>query len=320
MNIIKRKFALAIAIIMVMITVLAACTSEKASAKLPDGAIAVVNNTVISIDEFNKMVALQKLSYEAQLGPGILNEVVDGVTLLDLLKQNVLDQMIMDELVIQQAVKKNVEITEEEVENSYKTFLSMLGEDEDFLQVLQENGLDEDFIKNVIIRKSLITEFYANEYFYSIEVSEEDAREHYESNIELYKNEQVRARHILISDEELAKELLERLKNGEDFAALAKQYGEDGTKEVGGDLDYFSRGRMVPEFEEPVFKLEVGQLSDIIQSRFGYHLVLLEDRIVDEIPFEEEKQYIMDELRSIAFEKHLQELQENSKIIKSEKL
>lgn len=309
------------AVIMIVLTVLAACSIPgKSTAKLPEGAIAVVNDSIITIDEFNKMVALQKLSYESQLGPGILNEVVDGMTLLDLLKQNVLDQMIIDEIIIQEAKKLNMEVTEEAVEQNYQMFLASLGEDREFLTILEENGWDEEFTKNVVLRKSLITEMYANEYFYKIDISDETARQYYEANIELFRNEQVRARHILVPELELAEELLQRVRSGEDFATLAKEYGTDGTKDLGGDLDYFGRGRMVPEFEEPVFALEVGEVSDVIESRHGYHIVLLEDRIVDDIDFESEKEYIINDLRAIEFEKHLEELEDNSVIVKSEKL
>lgn len=309
------------AIIMTILTVLAACnTPGKDASNLPEGAVAVVNDTIISQDEFDKMVALQKLSYEAQLGAGVLNEVVDGITLLDLLKANILEQMVMDEIIIQEALKQDFEVTEDEVESNYETFVEMLGEDTEFLETLEQNGLDEQFIKDIIIRKSLITEYYANDYFYSIEISEEQAFEFYEVNLEQYREEQLRASHILVSDYDLAEELLERIKSGEEFADLAKEYGEDGTSEAGGDLGYFGRGSMVPEFEEPVFNLEVGEVSDIIESRFGYHLVVLEDKIVEEDSFEEIMDFVKDDLRSIEFEKHLEELWENADITKNTNL
>ena len=320
-NIGKRRIALAMAIIMIIVTVLAACASlDKGTDKLPEGTVAVVNNTNISIDEFNKMVTLQKLIYEAELGQGILNEVVDGVTFLDYLKQNILEQMVMDEIVIQKSEDGNIEITEDDIEENYQMFLSMLGDDKEFLKILEENGLDEEFIKKVVIAKSLITEFYTNEYLYKLEIGEDEAKQHYEDNIEMYQNEQIHARHILMADRTLAEEVLEKVKNGEDFKSLAMKYGEDETRESGGDLGTFGKGRMAPEFEEPVFKLEKGEVSDIIETRSGYHIVLVEDKNVTEIPFEEIKDQITEEVRAIEFDKHLKGLWEKADIKMSSKL
>lgn len=103
--------------------------------------------------------------------------------------------------------------------------------------------------------------------------------------------EQVRARHILISVAEDASDadqqealaraisITQRLRNGEDFAALAEQFSEDpGSAANGGDLGFFGRGRMVPEFEEAAFGLEIGEISDPVRSPFGYHIILVEER------------------------------------------
>ncbi|MBT3539073.1 hypothetical protein HOF40_02840 [Candidatus Parcubacteria bacterium] len=76
-----------------------------------------------------------------------------------------------------------------------------------------------------------------------------------------------------------AEEVLERIKNGEDFESLAAEFGSDGTKEVGGDLGWFGRGAMVPEFEEAAFALEAGQLrEDLVETQFGYHIIRVDDK------------------------------------------
>jgi len=119
-------------------------------------------------------------------------------------------------------------------------------------------------------------------------VAEADIERYYNDNLTLYQTpEQVRASHILLTtagkdvDEvrAQAEEVLAMAREeGADFAALAREYSEDeGTAVNGGDLDYFSRGQMVPEFEAAAFSLEPGQISDLVQSQFGFHIIKVVD-------------------------------------------
>lgn len=83
----------------------------------------------------------------------------------------------------------------------------------------------------------------------------------------------VHCAHILVEKLSLAQELKTRIAKGESFANLAKQFSIDGSKRRGGDLGFFGRGMMVPEFEKAAFALEKGQVSDIIKTQFGYHII-----------------------------------------------
>ena len=95
----------------------------------------------------------------------------------------------------------------------------------------------------------------------------------------LPKEYEVRARHILIDSEDAAKAALARVKGGEDFAKVAAELSKDpGSGKDGGDLGYFTRDRMVPEFADAAFKTEPGQISEIVKSQFGYHIIKVEDR------------------------------------------
>jgi peptidyl-prolyl cis-trans isomerase C len=85
--------------------------------------------------------------------------------------------------------------------------------------------------------------------------------------------EKIRCAHILVEKQSTALEVLDKLKNGESFARLAEQYSIDGTRKRGGDLGFFGRGAMVREFEDAAFKLNKGEVSGLVRTQFGYHII-----------------------------------------------
>lgn len=111
-------------------------------------------------------------------------------------------------------------------------------------------------------------------------VSDADARKLYDEQVQKLKpEEEAQASHILVATEAEAKDLREKLKNGGDFAALAKEHSKDpGSKDTGGDLGFFTRGQMVPQFEEAVFSMNKGDVSDPVQTQFGWHIIKLVDK------------------------------------------
>ena len=96
--------------------------------------------------------------------------------------------------------------------------------------------------------------------------------------------EEVRARHILVASEEEAKNILSDLKAGADFATVAKEKSKDPGAAEGGDLGYFSKEQMVPEFAEVAFKMYAGQLSNPVKTQFGWHIIKLEDKRTRQAP------------------------------------
>ena len=125
-------------------------------------------------------------------------------------------------------------------------------------------------------------------------LSDEAERKVYDEAVKQVKNEEeVHARHILVPTEDEAKAILAQLKGGADFAALAKEKSKDPGAAEGGDLGYFTKEQMVPEFSEVAFKLGKGQLSDPVKTQFGWHIIKVEDKRTRPTPtFEQVKPQI----------------------------
>ncbi len=166
--------------------------------------------------------------------------------------------------------------------------------------VIADQARKEGFSQRQDIKENmelLINNFLTIEYFdkviaQKIEVKDKHIRQYYEENKSKFKvPARVRARHILVKvnrtapegelkqAQEQANQILKRIKSGEDFSKLAAEYSDDpGSKETGGDIGFFSRGRMAPEFENTAFSLKPGETSDIVQTNFGFHIIRVTDR------------------------------------------
>ncbi|WP_331489741.1 peptidylprolyl isomerase [Tepidibacter hydrothermalis] len=177
---------------------------------------------------------------------------------------------------------------------------------------------------------------YKENYIGSLEINDEKLKEYYDNNKEQYKKEEVKASHILfktvgddmkpVSDEDKkaakkkADDILVRAKNGEDFASLAKEYSEDTVSgNNGGDLGYFGKGVMVPEFEKVAFGMNPGEISDLVESQFGYHIIKVIDKVNEIIPFEDVKNQIKVNMETDSYKEKIQQLEKDTKIEKHEK-
>ena len=148
-------------------------------------------------------------------------------------------------------------------------------------------------------------------------IDETAARAFYEQQISVMKpEEEIQARHILVSSEDEAKAIATKVAGGADFAALAKESSIDaGSKQDGGSLGYFGRGQMVPQFEQAAFALKKGEVSSPVQSKFGWHVIKLEDRRKKPPPpFEQVKSQIVGNLIKQQAQQKLGELRGQSKI------
>lgn len=151
--------------------------------------------------------------------------------------------------------------------------------------------------------------------------SDQALKKYYDEQIGQVKPvEEVRARHILVEGEEDAKKIAARLKGGEDFAKIAKEASKDpGSGAEGGDLGFFTKDRMVPEFAEAAFAMKPGEVSQPVKSQFGWHVIKLEERRQKPLPtFDQVKDRIAQALAAKAQTDYLQGLRAAAKIEKTE--
>jgi peptidyl-prolyl cis-trans isomerase C len=148
-------------------------------------------------------------------------------------------------------------------------------------------------------------------------VTPEAAKKLYEDTIKDLKPEaEVRARHILLENEDDAKKALARVQGGEDFAKVAAELSKDpGSGKEGGDLGFFSKERMVPEFAEAAFKLEPGQIGGPVKSQFGFHVIKVEEKRTKPVPgFDDVKDQIDNYLRRKALQDTVLALRAKGKV------
>lgn len=168
------------------------------------------------------------------------------------------------EMMAQDVITKKYKVSDDDVDKELQKAKNQYGDQ--FKNVLKNNGLkDEADFKNQIKFKLAMNEAIKKS------ITEKDVKDHYKPEI--------KASHILVSDENEAKEIKKKLDAGASFEELAKQESQDLlSKEKGGDLGYFNSGRMAPEFETAAYKLKVGQISNPVTSPNGYHIIKLTDK------------------------------------------
>ncbi|EJR02651.1 peptidylprolyl isomerase PrsA [Bacillus mycoides] len=185
------------------------------------------------------------------------------------------------EMVAQDVITKKYKVSNDAVDTEVEKAKDQYGEQ--FKATLENNRLkDEEDFKNQIRFKLSLNEAIKQS------VTEKDVKDHYKPEI--------KASHILVSDENEAKEIKKKLDTGTSFEELAKQESQDIlSKDNGGDLGYFGAGKMTPEFEKAAYKLKVGQISNPVKSPNGYHIIKLTDK-KDLKPYDKVKDSIRKDL------------------------
>jgi foldase protein PrsA len=266
--------------------------------------IATINGKQIDQVRFN-----QNLTRMASEIPG--RKKIQDIAYLQMLA---LGQVIDFTLMLSDA-KRHVRVSGGEVDGAIRQIMeaNKLPTRRDFDEAIKRSGFEKNQFKKML-KEDIYVQKMAAKIKGGVVLNPEDLRE-------------IRASHILISPEEgkdeeakkLAEQILERVKKGEDFAALAKEYSDDpGNSDKGGDLGYFTTGRMLPEFEKVAFALKPGEVSGLVKTQFGYHIIKLTDSRLRSLGEGNEggdlKEVVLEDKKENAFGQWLYTLKQDAKI------
>jgi len=277
--------------------------------------VAKVGEKTITADFYNKKLVFVKQDIENQYGDKIWSIDVDGKTYLQRVQEAVLDQMIDEEIIIQNMKQQGIKVDPEEVQKEYDIYKESVKDSKEWNEFIEKNKIDESFIKQQI-ETNIYLQRFQEKVIQDLNISDEALEKYYNEHKEEYEDIQVQASHILVKTEKEAKEILDKIKAGEDFAELAKEYSQDSSAANGGDLGYFRKGMMVPEFEEAAFSLSPGEISDPVKTKYGYHIIKVTDRKEEQKRFEDVKENVKYTLVQQAISDELQKMKSKIEIKK----
>jgi peptidyl-prolyl cis-trans isomerase SurA len=274
--------------------------SISTSGAVVDRVVAVINQEVITLSEVEKWV---KNPQEEIRTPDRLEKQKKVLEI----HQKVLNQLVEDKLIDQEVKKAGVKVTSKEVEATVE-------------DVRQRNGLSQEMLEKALAKDGMTLETFKKEIEkkiqrmklinHSVKVEskpgEKELRDFYEKNGDRYRGtESYRTSHILFhipkeaTDEEIreirkkCQRVLEKIRKGEDFGEMALLYSDDASAKDRGDLGYFKKGELLPAFEKEALRLRAGEVSGIVRTDFGFHLIKLVDRKGNQpLPFEEVKEKV----------------------------
>lgn len=282
-----------IALVGALTLLLAACGTEVGQA---DSA-AVVNDTEIPVSE------LEERYEQALETPQVAEQLeADPEATRERLQAQLLTQLIQSRLLREGAEQLGVEVTEEDIATQRERIVEQVGGEEAFQSLIEDNGLSEEQLDE-LLRDVALQEKVTEALSADLEVSDADVQEFYEQNY----GQTVSARHILTETEQEARDALERVEGGEDFAAVAEDVSTDpGSAQQGGDLGEVSPGQTVPEFDEALFGAETGEVVGPIETQFGYHIIEVTGQ-QDAPPLEEVREEIVSQVQGPQRQQAVQE-------------
>ena len=303
-----RKSILSILMVLIFVLSVGIC-----GATIVDKIVAIVNGEIITLAELERYRSELRDRSESTGNP------LEKRAKIFESRRKILDRLIDEKLVDQQCKKLSIKVTTRDLDFAIENVKKLNAlTDEQLKRALMADGLSwEEYrqqIREQIRRAKLLSRVVHKE----VTVDEEGLEKFYVQHIERFKGpDQIRASHILImipqdADDLLVEafrqkgeKILERLRRGEDFGELARLHSDDASAKNRGDLGYFKRGELLPEFERSIFNLQMGQVSGLVQTKIGFHIIkVTEKREGSIIPYEE----VMERVKNQYMEEESQRL------------
>ena len=274
-------------LIVVLLFVLAGCTgtdgtsdaaaSEDGGSEAGGSAGGSVAATVGETEITNARV--DELFTQRAEAPDVASELAgdDTAAVEEELRRAVLTNLIRREILQRAAEDQGIEVTDEDIAQEREQLVEELGGQEELDQLLEENNVSEDDLELELRDQAIQTKLAAQ---LSDDVSESDVRTAFEEDPQNAYGMMVEVRHILTETRAEARDAIERIEGGEDFAEVARDVSTDpGSAQQGGDLGEVARGQTVPPFEEAAFGAEEGEIVGPVRSEFGFHVIEVTDTI-----------------------------------------
>jgi len=274
--------------------------------------VALVNGSAITRAELDRLMtsAQGRLS---RAGKGL-----SGSQLTEMKKQ-ALESLIDRELLYQESQRQGIKVDETVIKEEIDALKKRFPSEAEMKKSLARMKLSENFMRSQFTQEKAIQQLIDKEFGQKVSVADKDVKAYYDKSPDFFKQpEQVQARHILIKVDPQADEtakaearktledVQQKLHKGGDFAALAKEFSQCPSSADGGNLGTFKRGQMVKPFEEAAFALKPGEVSDIVETKFGYHLIEVTDKQPEKtIPYEDVKDRLKQYLRQEAIQKEV---------------
>jgi len=289
--------------------------------QLPD-VVARVNGEDVKKADFERMIKTIEARAGQPMPPERRDEIMRGA----------LDQLVIYTLLSQESKARQIKIDESEIDQKVQQLRGQFPTQQAFDAALKERGLTLDALKHDARVDLSVTKLMDAEMGGEATATDAEAKEFYAKNPDKFQQpETVRASHILVRVDEKADaaarkkaraeidSVLKQAKSGADFAKLAQEHSQDGSAAQGGDLNYFPRGQMVPEFDKVAFELKPGQISGVVQTQFGYHIIKVTDRKpARTVPYEEAsaqiKQFLTEQKKQQHADTFIAGLKKKSKI------
>lgn len=258
--------------------------------ELPDP-VARVNGETIGRAEFERAIR----TLEGRAGGPLPQERRDEIL------RGVLDQLVAARLLAQESLARKIAVADADVQARYSQIRQQFPSEEAFAQALTTQAMTAEALRRDIRSDLAVSQLLETAVDSNVSLGETESRMFYDANLERFQqDEAVRASHILIrvapDADDAAKrrarteagDVLKQARAGGDFAALAQEHSQDGSAAQGGDLDFFTRGQMVPPFEAAAFALKVNEISELVETQFGLHIIKVTDRRAPRtVPFAE---------------------------------